>query len=117
MVMRWNLLDTLFFHFCIGIGLALTYAIRCRIRSYDRTLFRFGGTDALTMGDRSRWGRWYVLAYGFEFFTSFLVGKHLYLEMALSLFEAGALTIGLFIVDRIMLLWEEIKPMKGEEAK
>lgn len=102
-MVRVSIIDVLAIHFFIGLGAAAFYAIRCAGQQKPRTLFRF---DA----GRSAWLRWYGVAYFFEVATSFLMGKHLYIELGLSLFEAAALTAGLYVVDRGLLLFTQATP-------
>src|ERR1044072_3163363 len=92
MYVRWSLYETLIGHFFIGVGLAGFYVIRCQTRSprKPRALFRFGGHDPLSLGRRWFWFRWFTFAYLFEVATSFLMGHRLYVDLALSVFEAAA---------------------------
>lgn len=96
----------LWLHFLLGGGLTVAYALYCHNKQHERHLFVFGG-DALSVGQSAAWLRWYLAAYIFELLTSFLPGVGpLYQEMALSLFEAAAFTVGTFVVDRLMLVFE-----------
>ena len=118
MVLRWNLLDKVVLHAMIGVGVGTVYAVRCYNKEHERKLFRFGGDDFFSVGTKAAWSRWFVVCYGFEFVSTFLVGgRHLYLELALSLVEAAAMAAGLFLVDRIALALSPEPDAQQETAR
>ncbi len=98
-------------HFGIGFGIALVASLLFWASNSRRFLFRFGGKSPLSLGYKKNWVLWYILSYGFEFFTSFLwgVGDRMYRELALSSMQAIFFTIGLFVIDRVATWLEPSK--------
>lgn len=101
------LVAIIFDHFFIGIGLCLLFVTL--FWKYNRRrpnhFFRFGGDSPVSIGNKSRWLTWYLFSLTFEIATSFIVPA-LYREFALSIFEAVVMTFGLFITDRIAMMFE-----------
>lgn len=95
-------------HFGIGFGLCIVLVIYCSNQNKRRRAFRFGGDSPLNFGTKTRWISWFILAYIFEFATSLHpgIGAKIYIEMALSLYQACAFTLGLFVSDRLGMMFE-----------
>ncbi len=90
-------------HMFVGAGIAAA-AVVLLLRSHRRRpIFRFG---PLPWGTWGNWLSWYCFAVAFEFITSFLTSR-IYQEFALSMFQAVGFTIGMFLVDRIAMLFLE----------
>src|SRR3989344_7706440 len=117
-----ELLNTILTHFGIGAGLAvITVAFFWR-RQRRRPIFRFGGDDPISFGSQAPWVRWIIISYFFEVLSSLHPGLNLYKELALSALEAVALTFGLFLVDRVAMIFVEpeshwkVKSIRKESA-
>lgn len=92
-------------HFFVGGGFGFFAVVLFRYFGRRRPIFRFGGDDPVSIGDKSKWLLWYVTVCAFELGTSFFTNR-LYLEFALSIFQATGGTIALFLVDRIAMMFE-----------
>ncbi len=103
------LLNELFTHFLIGVGVAVFVVVFCQYRDMERKILRFGGDSPFTLGDKKRWMSLYLLSCVFEFLSSFHwgVGPRLYVELAFSVVESAFLTSGLFVVDRVAMIFLE----------
>ncbi len=95
----------LFLHFFVGFALSLLVALPWLKAGKRRYIFHFGGNHALTLGFKNLWFLWYIVALGIEVGTSMLTHK-IYVEWALSPFQAMAFTCGAFILDRLAMMWE-----------
>jgi hypothetical protein len=103
----FNFRDMLMLHLMIGIGFAFVGYIWAKRNRRERGIFVFGG-DPFSFGDRNLWFKWFAFAWLFEFVTSFFY-VHMgmfYWEVAMSPIEAGLMTLGGFITDRIIEIWE-----------
>lgn len=100
-----SLFNEFILHFIIGVGLATFLVVLFARMKKRRPVFRFGGGDVVSWGTSSNWMVWYLFAFGFEFITSFLTHR-LYTEVALSVFQAFAFAGGLFLVDRVSMMFE-----------
>ena len=94
--------DLMFLHFLVGISITLFFAVRAYLRDNKppRWLADFGSG---AFGEKRKWIQWYSWALGFEIITSFAY-RHtglFYYEVGCSFFEAIALVIGAFVVDRL----------------
>lgn len=96
-------------HFAIGVGVCIFFVLMFLRSGKRRMIFRFGGDSPFSMGTKNKWISLYLLSYVFEFFTSFLwgVGNRMYLELALSSYQAVFFTFGLFLIDRLASLFVE----------
>jgi len=92
-------------HFWVGISIAALFGIPLWYKGRRRYFLHFMGNDPLTLGEKKLWVAWYVLALAFELVTSFLTHR-LYVEVALSAFQAVAVTMGAFAVDRMLMMFE-----------
>jgi hypothetical protein len=91
-------------HFFIGIGLATAYAFYCQRHSHERHLFTFGDWP---FGTQSKILEWLGIMLIVELIISWAPHQdHLY-EMSMSIFEAPALVIGLWVVDRVAMILKE----------
>jgi hypothetical protein len=91
----------LFMHFMVGVTLAVAAAVYAAKKERVRRLFTFG--DGL-LGTQKRWLQWYSWALTFEIIMSFIGYEHtqmLYFEIGMSIFQAGALVVGAFVIDRV----------------
>lgn len=105
--MYFSIQQILFVHFLMGIGACIGFAAYARQKNHPRKMFTFGG-DVFSLGESKRWLKWYVITFIFEVCTSVIPAKHtiFYVELALSFVEAGCLTAGAFLVDRVLLVFE-----------
>jgi hypothetical protein len=96
--------DMMFLHLLMGVGFTFFLALRAfqRHNNPHRRWFTFGGTP-YSLGNAHKWVQWYCWAFVFEIFTSFLYAHTgmFYYELGMSVFEAMAVTVGGFIVDRL----------------
>ena len=92
-------------HFFVGGGFGFFTVMFFRYFGRRRPIFRFGGDDPVSIGDKSKWMLWYVTVCAFELGTSFFTNR-LYLEFALSIFQATGGTIALFLIDRFAMMFE-----------
>ena len=96
--------DMLMMHMLMGIGFTFFLALRAfqRHNNPHRRWFTFGGTP-YSLGNVHKWVQWYCWAFVFEILTSFLYAHTglFYYELGMSIFEAFAVTVGAFIVDRL----------------
>lgn len=91
-------------HILIGVSLGVLNAVLLRKSKFR--FFRFGGYDPISWGNTGRWLLWYsIFALPFEFVTSTLTNE-MYLEFGLSAVQAILLTFGLFVVDRVAMMFE-----------
>ena len=118
-----RILSFFFEHFFMGLGFCLFAFFWCRQRGRRRRFFRFGGDGPFSIGTKRRWIGWYLFGYVFEVITSFWLAPYIYWEIAASIFQAAIFTLGLFVMDRIAMMFEpkgfwllEI-PNKHEDAK
>jgi hypothetical protein len=95
----------------IGIGVGTMAVIFFRFIDRRRPVFRFGGDDPFSWGEKKKWALWLVFGYCFAFITTFKLftssGTILYGEIALSIIEGPLITVGLFLIDRIAMLFVE----------
>ncbi len=106
-------------HFFVGFGPCIALIIYCSNQGKRRKSFRFGGDSPLNFGTKTRWISWFTLAYIFEFVTSLHpgIGARIYIEMALSLYQACAATLGLFVADRLGMMFEPASYWVIENSK
>lgn len=106
-------------HFFVGFGPCTVLIVYCNHQGKRRRSFRFGGESPLAFGSKTRWVTWFLLAYVFEFVTSLhpAIGARIYVEMALSLYQAGAAILGLFIADRLGMMFEPASYWLIEKTK
>lgn len=106
-------------HFFIGFGPCVAWSIYCSVQNKRRRIFRFGGDTPLSFGSKIRWSLWFMLGYVFAFGSSCHpnIGARMYVEMALSLYQALAITLGLFIADRLGMIFEPASYWVIEKAK
>ena len=105
--------DMMLLHLLMGAGFTFFLALRAfqRHNNPPRRWFTFGGTP-YSLGNVHKWVQWYCWGFVFEVLTSFLYAHTgmFYYELGMSIFEAFALVLGAFIVDRltgILFLVEE----------
>ena len=98
--------DILFIHWFLGVGIAIVAAIWAVYKKRERRLFVFGG-DLFSLGDQHQWIKWYICAYIFEVLTSLFYFKSgmMYVELAMSIWQAGLFTVGAFMIDRVFTLF------------
>ena len=98
-----------FLHLSIGCGLGIAIVVFFSFKGRRRPFFRFGGESRFSLVVKKSWMLWYLVAYVFEFLTSFLrgVGDRMYVELALSIYQALFVTLGLFIIDRLASIFVE----------
>lgn len=111
------LIDVALVHFLIGAGLGIGAVVLFQYQKRRRPIFRFGGNDPLSGGEKRFWMLWGLCAFGFELITSFHPTVSLYLELGLSAIEAFFLTLGLFVIDRAAMMFEPESNWKKEEKK
>lgn len=118
--MGYLLFDVFLTHFAIGFGFCLAVVIFFRHCNRRRPILRFGGDDPFSWGDKKRWRTWILSAYAVEVLFSLHPQMHLSRELALSAPEALSLTLGLFLVDRIAMIffepeshWKIQRPKEG----
>jgi hypothetical protein len=96
--------DMLMLHMLMGVGFTFFLALRAfqRHNNPHRRWFTFGGTP-YSLGNIHKWVQWYCWAFVFEIVTSFLYAHTglFYYELGMSIFEAFAVTVGAFLVDRL----------------
>lgn len=92
-------------HLLFGVGVSLAFAIPVWRNNRKRYIFHFGGDNPISLGSKDYWGTWYFVALIIELITSFMTHS-LYVELALSIFQAVAFTVGTFAVDRIFMMIE-----------
>ncbi len=114
--MYYSIRQILLVHFLMGIGFGVAATAYAHYRQRPRSLFIFGG-DLFSFGEPRMWLRWYVLAFVFEFVTSFVPGQGavMYLEVSLSFIEAAMIVGGAWVVDRACLLFES--PVAGDRPR
>ena len=93
-------------HWFLGFGFALVLNFIFGFRNRRWRPFRFGGDNPFAFGPMRRWIMWYTVSFIFEQFTSLFTGSQIYVEFAMSIIEAAALTVGLFCADRLTMLFE-----------
>jgi len=98
--------DMIFIHWFLGVSFAIAATIWALYKDKDRHLFVFGG-DVLSLGDKHQWLKWYIVCYVFEVITSIFYFKAgmMYVEIAMSVWQAGLMVVGGFMVDRIVTLF------------
>ncbi|QQG45257.1 MAG: hypothetical protein HYW89_04660 [Candidatus Sungiibacteriota bacterium] len=105
------LLNVFLVHLGIGLGFSLASIFFFKYRHKRRPIFRFGGNDPFSWGDKNKWLLWWIIAYGiangFEVVTGFRLNMSLYLELALLALGATAFTLGLFLMDRMAMIFFE----------
>lgn len=92
-------------HFFFGVSLVTLFTIPVYRAGKRRYIFHFGGDNPMTLGTKSRWVTWYTVALLLEMVTSLLTHS-VYIEFALSIYQALAFVCGAFIVDRFTMMWE-----------
>ncbi len=105
--MMYSVRQVLLIHLLMGIGFGVVGAAHATYKGRPRRFLTFGG-EVFSWGSAHAWLRWYVLAFLFEFLTSFVPGQAavMYLEVSLSFVEAAMVVLGAFVVDRACLLVE-----------
>jgi hypothetical protein len=104
-------------HFFVGVGACTLVSVWFGHRDQRRPIFRFGGDDPMSLGKRSNWVGWYIFSLIFEMISSFFIGPSLYRELALSIYQATAMTLGMFLVDRIAMMVEPEKHWLSKKEK
>lgn len=111
------LLEVLLTHFAIGAGFCAAAVIFFKRAEKRRFLFRFGGDHPLSLGTKFEWMRWLLIAYIGEVISSFHPTVAIYKELALSSVEAVGATVGLFVIDRIAMMFFEPESHWRPQAK
>lgn len=110
-----TLWDQLFLHFWVGVSVALLCGLPIWFKGRKRYFLHFKGDDPVSLGDSKLWIIWYILALAFELTTSFMTHR-LYVEVALSAFQAVTVTMGAYVVDRLLMMFEapELYPRRTD---
>lgn len=104
-----TIFDQFFIHFGFGFSVALAFGLFARYFRLKRYILHFGGNAPNTLGLKSHWIFWYFVALVIELGTSILTHE-LYIEMAMSTFQAVAFVAGAFVVDRSFMMFESAEP-------